>query len=108
MSNPNADLAAVVKQMREENEKLKAQLAAKAPRTSLKVSAKGAVSLYGMGRFPVTLYAEQWAKVLGMSEEILTFVADHKAELSTKADGVVKPALSGVETGGASGAEAFS
>ena len=41
---------------------------------SLKVSEKGALSVYGLGRFPVTLYREQWEKLLGMTDEIRTFI----------------------------------
>jgi hypothetical protein len=50
----------------------------------MKVSEKGAVSVYGMGRFPVTLYREQWLKLLGMSDEIRTFITAHEAHLKTK------------------------
>jgi hypothetical protein len=50
----------------------------------MKVSPKGAVSVYGLGRFPVTLYKEQWEKLLGMSEDIKTFIAENKAALKTK------------------------
>ncbi len=51
---------------------------------SLKVSAKGAVSLYGMGRFPVTLYGEQWQRVLAASDEIKAFLTANASLLSTK------------------------
>jgi hypothetical protein len=64
-----------------------AELEAKVARKStlvLKVSEKGAVSLYGLGRFPLTLYAEQWRKVLGMTAEIESFIADNADRLSTK------------------------
>lgn len=50
----------------------------------LQVSPKGAVSLYGMGRFPVTLYKEQWQKVIAHMEVIHQFIADHESELKTK------------------------
>ena len=50
----------------------------------LQVSQKGAVSLYGMGRFPVTLYKEQWQKVIAHMEVIQHFIADHDSELKTK------------------------
>ena len=48
------------------------------------LSEKGAVSIYGMGRFPVTLYKEQWLKLLDMSGEIRAFIADNEAKLKTK------------------------
>ncbi len=51
---------------------------------SMKVSEKGAVSIYGMGRFPVTLYKEQWLKLLDMSDEIRAFIAANDARLKTK------------------------
>ncbi len=67
---------------------LEAQLAAatakKAPKLSLKVSAKGAVSLYGVGRFPVTLYQGQWQNVAACMPQILDFIAENKASLSSK------------------------
>jgi hypothetical protein len=51
---------------------------------SLKVSEKGGVSVYGLGRFPVTLYKEQWAKLLDMADEIRAFLTEHDAELKAK------------------------
>jgi hypothetical protein len=54
------------------------------PRLSLKVSEKGGVSLYGVGRFPVTLYKEQWTKVLGMKDEIEAFLQANAHLLKTK------------------------
>ena len=63
------------------------QAKAAAPRTlSLKVSEKGAVSLYGMGRFPVTLYGEQWLKLLDMAVVIRDFVEANKSLLSVKGE----------------------
>ena len=52
--------------------------------STLKVSEKGAVSLYGLGRFPVTLYQEQWEKILDMAKDIRVFIAEHEDELKTK------------------------
>lgn len=75
-------------EMKAELEKLRAendQLKTKSVRgLSLKVSEKGAVSLYGVGRFPVTLYKEQWSKVLGMKDEIEKFLHDNSHLLKTK------------------------
>jgi hypothetical protein len=51
---------------------------------SLKVSEKGAVSVYGMGRFPVTLYYEQWIKLLSAAEEIRQFLEENKGRLKLK------------------------
>jgi hypothetical protein len=50
----------------------------------MKVSEKGAVSIYGMGRFPVTLYKEQWLKLLDMSDEIRAFISANEAQLKAK------------------------
>jgi hypothetical protein len=54
------------------------------PGIRMKVSEKGAVSIYGMGRFPVTLYKEQWLKLLDMSDEIRAFIAANEAQLKAK------------------------
>ena len=51
---------------------------------SLKVSQKGGVSVYGLGRFPVTLYKEQWLRLLDIVDEIRTFIKDNEADLKTK------------------------
>jgi hypothetical protein len=48
------------------------------------VSDKGAVSVYGMGRFPVTLYKEQWLKLLDMAAEIRAFIAANESQLKAK------------------------
>ena len=50
----------------------------------MKVSEKGAVSIYGMGRFPVTLYKEQWLKLLDMAADIRAFIAANEAQLKAK------------------------
>ena len=52
--------------------------------TSLKVSEKGGVSVYGLGRFPVTLYKEQWLKLLDMADEIRRFIEANAGRLKTK------------------------
>lgn len=67
---------------------LEAKLAkAQAPKAlSLKVSEKGALSLYGMGRFPVTLYREQWERVLAHGDQIKAFIEANAAVLSRKDD----------------------
>lgn len=77
------ELKAEIARLQAENERLKTQ---RPGRASLKVSDKGGVSLYGLGRFPVTLYKEQWAKLLDMADEIRAFLHEHDAELKTKPD----------------------
>jgi hypothetical protein len=71
-----------------ELERLRAENAALKARTSrgvsLKVSEKGGVSVYGLGRFPVTLYKEQWTKLLDLADDIRAFIKDHDAELKAK------------------------
>lgn len=69
---------------REELEMLRKEKAMSKGGLSLKVSEKKALSLYGLGRFPVTLYREQWEKLLGYSETILAFIKAHDSELKTK------------------------
>ena len=54
------------------------------PAVRMKVSEKGAVSVYGMGRFPVTLYKEQWLRLLDMSSEIRDFIAANESQLKAK------------------------
>ncbi|MFN0306159.1 MAG: hypothetical protein ACKVQU_38040 [Burkholderiales bacterium] len=75
------DLKAELERLREENASLK-KGAAKG--VSMKVSEKGGLSVYGMGRFPITLYKEQWLKLLDMSEEIRSFITANNAQLKTK------------------------
>jgi hypothetical protein len=75
------ELRAELERLRAENEQLKN----KGVRgLSLKVSEKGGLSLYGVGRFPVTLYKEQWRKILGMAGEIEEFIKKNETLLKTK------------------------
>ena len=75
------DLKAELERLRNENAALKKGAATG---VTMKVSEKGALSIYGMGRFPVTLYKEQWLKLLGMSDDIRAFIAANDARLKTK------------------------
>jgi hypothetical protein len=75
------DLQAELDRLRAENERLKKSSHSK---LAMKVSEKGALSVYGMGRFPVTLYKEQWLKLLGMSDDIKAFIEANNANLKTK------------------------
>jgi hypothetical protein len=74
--------------MKAELERLKAENEAlrkgNSKGTSLKVSDKGGVSVYGLGRFPVTLYKEQWTKLLDMAEDIRAFIIENDAKLKAK------------------------
>jgi hypothetical protein len=76
------DLQAEIERLRAENEKLKKPV--QRGQISMKVSEKGALSVYGLGRFPVTLYREQWDKLLGVSDQIREFIQSHDSELKKK------------------------
>lgn len=75
------DIKAELERLRAENEALKAKVTRA---TSIKVSEKGAVSVYGLGRFPVTLYKEQWLKLLSMADDIKKFIAENNSRLRVK------------------------
>ena len=74
-------LRAELERLRAENEALKAR---PSRGVSLRVSEKGGVSVYGLGRFPVTLYKEQWLRLLDMAEDIRAFIHEHEASLKAK------------------------
>jgi hypothetical protein len=76
------ELRAEIERLRAENENLKKP--ATRGSMSLKVSEKGALSVYGLGRFPVTLYREQWEKLLGMGDQIRQFIQDNDSALKKK------------------------
>jgi hypothetical protein len=75
------DLKAELERLRSENERLKARTTRG---VSLKVSEKGGVSVYGLGRFPVTLYKEQWSRLLDMADDIRVFIRENDAKLKAK------------------------
>lgn len=75
------DLKAELERLRKENEALKSR---GAKGVSLKVSEKGGVSVYGLGRFPVTLYKEQWTRLLDMSDDIRNFIKENESKLKAK------------------------
>jgi hypothetical protein len=75
------DLRAELERLRIENERLKGQ---RTRGVSLKVSEKGGVSVYGLGRFPVTLYKEQWTRLLDMADDIRTFITENDSKLKAK------------------------
>lgn len=75
------DLKAEIERLRAENDALK-QSSAKG--LSMKVSQKGALSIYGLGRFPVTLYKEQWLRLLETAEDIKEFIKQNDSQLKGK------------------------
>ncbi|MBW2287036.1 MAG: hypothetical protein JRG80_03380 [Deltaproteobacteria bacterium] len=81
MSDQDEDLKAELERLRAENEALKNQ---KKEGLRLQVSQKGAVSLYGIRRFPVTFYADEWDLILGQTDEIRTFIKENDGQLKRK------------------------
>ena len=79
----NEELLAEIQALKAANAEL-ALKAAKASGQGLKVSAKGGVSLYGLGRFPVTLYASQWEKLFSKQEEVKAFILENLPKLAVK------------------------
>jgi hypothetical protein len=73
------DQQAEIERLRAENERLKRHA-----KLAMKVSEKGALSVYGMGRFPVTLYKEQWLRLLAMAEDIKAFIEANNDNLKSK------------------------
>ena len=81
MAESDEDLKREIERLRAENVALKER---DSRNLRLQVSAKGGVSLYGVRRFPVTFYIEEWDKILGMGDEIRTFITKHEGELKRK------------------------
>src|SRR5438445_3712070 len=77
------DIKGELERLRAENERLKNR---QTRGVSLKVSEKGGVSVYGLGRFPVTLYKEQWGRLLDMADDIRVFIRENEPKLKTKAE----------------------
>jgi hypothetical protein len=75
------EMKAELERLKQENEALKNR---GAKGVSMKVSEKGGVSIYGLGRFPVTLYKEQWSKLLDMSDDIRSFIQENEGKLKVK------------------------
>ncbi len=79
---------AEIERLRAENERLKKQ---QSRGLTMKVSEKGALSVYGLGRFPVTLYKEQWLKLLDTADAIRAFLKDNAGQLKSKSTPEAKP-----------------
>ncbi len=76
-----AELKAELERLKAENQALKAR---GSKGVSMKVSEKGGVSIYGLGRFPVTLYQEQWLKLLDLADDIRAFIRENEGQLKKK------------------------
>lgn len=83
MTEDQDKLEGELARLRAENQQLKQQQRSSGALT-FKVSEKGAVSVYGLGRFPVTLYQEQWEKLFGRTEDLKRFIEEHRARLKKK------------------------
>ena len=86
MGNANAELAEMAKKiaaLEAENTKLKTK-AKRGSTLSMKVSQKGGVSVYGLGRFPVTLYRSQWDKLIEFVPQVSDFIKENADSLATK------------------------
>ncbi len=81
MAENDEDLRGEVERLRAENDALKEK---KSRETRLQVSQKGAVSLYGIRRFPITFYADEWDIILGMGDPIRTFIKENEGALKRK------------------------
>ena len=81
--NDVEQMKAELEKLRKENEDLKAKKG-KPVGLSFKVSEKGAVSVYGVGRFPVTLYKSQWEELLAKKDELVAFIQENNDKLKTK------------------------
>lgn len=78
-----AEMLAELAALKQENAALRKQTTRG---LSMKVSEKGGLSIYGLGRFPVTLYKEQWIKLMDMTDDVKRFMAAHDHELTSKTD----------------------
>ncbi len=83
MAETENDLREELERLRAENETLRAS---KGREIRLQVSAKGGVSLYGIRRFPITFYVEEWRRILDMADDIRSFISSHEAELKRKGE----------------------
>jgi hypothetical protein len=98
------ELLAMLQEARAQNAKLLAKQSQHvAQGLTMRVSEKGAVSVYGLGQFPVTLYGEQWQRLLAVAEDVKTFIECNKDKLAVKP---AKPKGEGTRVDMASGQKA--
>lgn len=79
----NVQMQAEIARLQAQNQALLAARAARS-KISFKVSEKGALSVYGLQRFPVTLYREQWERIFAHSDDFKAFIAANEATLTKK------------------------
>ncbi len=94
MAINNEDIAAELGRLRAENEALREIVRLRADTEelrkaasqglSMKVSAKGGLSVYGLGRFPVTLYKEQWHRLLALADELREFMQKNEDKFRSR------------------------
>lgn len=84
MQMTQAEMLEMIARLKAENHRLSHATVKTADNVSFRVSAKGAVSVYSLGRFPVTLYKEQWLKLLAKADALRKFIDDNDAILSAK------------------------
>lgn len=82
--NSETAMLAELARLRAENEVLKAKAKASQGRLSMKIGEKGALSVYGLGRFPVTLYRSQWERLIEAIPNVQAFISAHAADLAVK------------------------
>ena len=81
-TEPTPAIMTEIDRLSAENQQFRTQFSRSKP--YLRVSPKGGVSVYGLGRFPVTLYKEQWLRLLAAENQIRSFIRDNDAKLSVK------------------------
>ncbi len=84
-----AEMQAEIERLTADNAKLAARATSK---LTIRVAKSGGVSVYGLSRWPVTLYQEQWDRLLAMKTDVLAFIAEHQGELTLKGEKVAAAA----------------
>ena len=84
ISDERANMLAELERLKKENETIKLQKLRKQPSGGIKISPKGGISVYGLGKWPVTLYRDQWVRLLDMKEKILQYITENEKLLKAK------------------------
>jgi hypothetical protein len=83
--NNNGQVDANTQALLDKIAELEAKVARKAPSAGIKIAAKGGISVYGLGKFPVTLYSSQWQRLLERGPEIQEFLVANRGKYAEKA-----------------------